>query len=138
MNPALDLVNFLDTRLAGAVTLAKGVNLFTGRMISTDDSPSPAVFALNTGGPPPELLLGGHRTAIYRATVQVMIRGPMADQLAGEELARGVYAWLQQQTIVGYLQVLARDSAPAYLGEDQGPHHLWAINVECQYQASLS
>lgn len=138
-NPALDVVNFLDTKLADTVTLAKGTNLFVGPMRSGDRTPAPAVFALNTGGPGPmPYLSGGLRTALFRPTVQIIVRGPAGDIEAGEKLARGVFQWLHQHVLIGYLSVFARDSAPAYLGDDSDQHGQWAINIDCPYIASLT
>jgi hypothetical protein len=136
-NPALDLVNYLSGKAAGAITLATGSNLFAGQMRSTDTTASPGVWCLNTGGPAPIPYLGGHRSSWFRPTVQLMVRGPMGDQLAGEAIARDVLSWVHQATVAGYAAVFARDSAPAYLGEDQGPHGLWSINVELQYATAL-
>lgn len=137
-NPALDLVNFLDGKGAGAATMTKAGNLFVGQMRSSDTTPNPGLWCLNTGGPPAVPYLGGHRQAYYRPTVQVMVRGPAGDQLAGEALARDAFAWVHLQALDGYVAVFARDSAPVYLGEDQGQHGLWVINVEMQYVAALA
>jgi hypothetical protein len=137
-DPAYDIVQFLDGKTAGTVALAQAVNLFIGQHRSTDRTPSPAVFALNTGGPTPQTYLGGHRTALYRPTVQVMVRGPAGDDATGEALARGVMAWLQQQVTAGYITWSVRESAPAFLGSDTGQHGQWVMNIECLYRASLA
>lgn len=137
LDPAFDVVQFLDTKTAGAVVLAQGSNLFIGEVRSSERASSPAVFALNTGGPAPEPYLGGRRTALFRPTVQLIIRGPADDKQAGEALARGVFAWLHQRVLDPYVSWFARDSAPAYLGTDSGQHGQWSINLECVYRASL-
>lgn len=137
-NPASDLVTFLDGKTAGGVALAKASNLFAGPMRTTDVTPSPAVFLLNTGGPPPAPYLGGNRESYFRATVQVLVRGPAGDIEAGEALARGVYELLHLATVTGYVALFARDSQPAYLGEDADQHGLWSLNVECQYKATAA
>lgn len=137
-NPAADVVAFLDSKTAGGVTLTRGTNLFIGHMRTVERTPSPSVFALNTGGPTPEPYLQGHRTALFRPTVQVMVRGPAGDLEAGEALARDVFAWLHQRIVAGYTSWYARDSAPALVAvEDAAQHPIWAINVECQYRAAL-
>lgn len=135
---AADIAAFLDTKTAGGVVLALATNLFRGRMLSIDTSQAPAVFCLNTGGPPPDQYLGGHRKALYRAMVQVMVRGPAGDDHAGELIAREVLAWLNMQVVSGYVSWNCRDSAPAYLGVDRDQHGQWSINVECLSVAALS
>ena len=137
-NPADDLVSFLDTKTAGGVLLAKGTNLFAGPMRGTDFTPAPAVFLLNTGGPPPSPYLGGQRESYFRATVQVLVRGAPGDQLAGENFARGVFQHLHLGAVSGYVGIFARDSQPAYLGDDEDQHGQWSINVECQYVATAA
>jgi hypothetical protein len=136
-NPALDVVNFLDTKAAGSLTLAKGTNLFVGPERSFPRTAASCVFALNTGGPGPEPYLGGRRTALFRPTVQLLVRAGAGDLEAGEAIARAVFEWLHQYVLIGYTSLYVRDSAPVYLGEfDQ--RHRWAINVECQYRSSLA
>lgn len=136
-NPALDVVNFLNTKAAGALTMAKGTNLFVGPERSFPRTPATCLFALNTGGPGPSPYLGGHRTALYRPTVQLLVRAGAGDLEGGEAIARAVQAWLQQHALTGYITLFVRDSAPVYLGEfDQ--RHRWAINVECLYRVDLA
>ncbi len=135
---AADVAAFLDGKTVGATLLALGTSLFIGQMRSGDRTPAPAVFCLGTGGPGPQPYLGGHRTALYRPTVQVMVKGPTGDDTAGDLLAREVYAWLNMQVVAGYLSWFCRDSAPAFLGSDKDQHGLWSINVECVYRASLA
>lgn len=137
-DPAGDIAAFLGGKSAGATLLVLGTNLFIGEMRSADRTPAPAVFCLGTGGPSPEPYLGGHRTALYRPMVQVLVRGPAGDNHAGELLAREVLAWLNLQVVAGYLSWFARDSAPAYLGADRDQHGQWSMNIECQYRASLA
>lgn len=137
-NPAADVVAFLDAKQAGATTLTRSTNLFIGHMRSFERTTAPAVFALNSGGGSPEPYVQGHRTALFRPTVQVLIRGPAGDLEAGENLARGVYAWLHQRVVTGYTSWYARDSAPALVSvEDSAQHPVWSINLECQYRSRL-
>ena len=136
-NPAADITAFLNGKLAGATTLTSGTNLFTGRMLDDTQSPAAAVFCLNTGGAAPVPYLNGNRTADFSPMVQVLVRGPVGDLAVGEGLARGVFAWLHQATVAGYVQVLARDSAPVLLEVDSAERGVWSINVECEYVASL-
>ena len=87
---------------------------------------------------PPRPYTAGDRSAFYSPSVQVMVRGPTNDIAAGEVLARGVFAWLQQGAVSGYTQVLVRESQPFPLGEDAARHGLWVLNVSLQYGAKLS
>ena len=135
---ANDVAAFLDTKTAGGVTLALATNLFVGPMRAGARTPSPCVFAMNTGGAQPDFYLGGHREGLYRPTVMVQIRGPAADFDTGEKLARGVYEWLQQRVTGGYVSWYARDSAPVLVSvEDSAQHPVWSINLECQYRQQL-
>jgi hypothetical protein len=138
LNPASDLATFLTTKVAGGVTLTLGTNLFSGRMLSQDSTPTRAVFVLNTGGQAPAPYLSGTaRESYYAPSVQVLVRGPVQDFQAGESMARGVFELLHQATIAGYVQVLARDSAPVLLELDSAQRGIWAINLDCEYTASL-
>lgn len=138
-NAALDVANFLDTKACADITLSKGVNLFIGPMRSTELSPAPCVFVLNSGGAAPVPYLAGTREAFYRPTVQVQIRGPIGDFFRGEAIAVAVSRWLAQTTSIdGYVTTYLRDSQPAYLGEDTQQHPQWSSNLELQYVASLS
>jgi hypothetical protein len=134
---AFDVVQFLNGKTAGGMVLTKAVNLFIGQMRAGARTPAPAVFCLGTGGPPSEPYLGGNRSALYRPTVQVMVRGPAGDDATGASIARDVLEWLNQQVVTGYVSWFTRDSAPAFLGTDSDQHGQWAINVECVYRASL-
>lgn len=136
-NPAEDVVNFLDGKVAGATTLTKAINLFVGFMRTQDASPSPAVFCANTGGAAPVPYLGAGRQALLRPTVQVLVRGPAGDFAAGEAIARAVLGYLHQQSVPGYVATYARDSQPAWLGEDADQHGVWSLNLELQYSTAL-
>lgn len=135
---AADVAAFLDTKTAGGVVLALAGNLFIGQMRDGDRTTPPAVFCLGTGGPTPQPYLGGHRTALYRPTVQVMVKGPAGDDTTGKLLALELLALLNLQVVAGYLSWNARESEPAYLGHDRNQHGLWVLNLECMYRASLS
>lgn len=136
-NPAEDVVDYLNAKVAGSITLTKGTNLFIGPMRSQDETPSPSAFALNTGGPSPLPYLGSGRQAYVRPTVQVLVRGPAGDFAAGEAIARAVLEHLHQQTLTGYTACFARDSHPAWLGQDADQHDLWSLNFELQYAITL-
>lgn len=137
LDPAGDLRDFLNGKSAGGTTLTKGTNLYAGRMLSTDTTPGQAVFLLNTGGPAPQPYLSPSRTSYYQAAVQVLVRGPVGGVEAGQLLARGVLELLHQATVAGYVQVLARDSAPQLLEVDSSRRGVWAVNVDAEYVASL-
>lgn len=139
-NPAYDLAAYLQGKAAGAVTLARGANVFIGPMRAEDQTPSPAVFLLNSGGPPSTPYLGGERIAYFRSTVQVLIRGAARQFEASETFARALLGLLHLAPVPlaggpdTYVAVLARDSAPAYLSEDDSRRALWGMNFECQYR----
>lgn len=137
-DPATDLVAALNGQTIEGVALATGTNLWPTHMRNVEITPSPAVFLYNAGGPAPQVLLGGHRQAIYAPSVQVLVRGPAGDDPSGEKLARGVLAFLEQLVPAGYLSVFAQASAPAPLGEDSSQHSVWSFYVEARYMLSLA
>lgn len=137
-NPASDLVDFLHTKVAGSVTFTRGTNLFIGRLRSTDTTPSPALFCLNSGGGASSPLLGGHRTSYKSPLVQLQVRGPAGDDETGEAFARGIAELVDLASVTGYVACFLRDSQPAYLGVDGDDHGLWSLNVELQYLVSLA
>lgn len=137
LNPAADLRAFLSGQTAGATLLTAGANLFSGRLLSDEVLPAQVVCLLNTGGMAPQPYLSPTRQALYVAAVQVLVRGPVGNLDAGETLARGVMSLLAQSTVAGYVQVLARDSAPVLLEVDSARRGIWACNVDATYAASL-
>lgn len=137
LNPAEDIANFLDEKDADGVTLELAENLFIGFMRRADSTPSPSVFVLNTGGPPPVPFLNGNRESAMRCTVQVMVRSEVNDFAAGEAMARSLFNWLHLEDIEGYYACYCRDSQPAFLGEDSDGHYQWSLNFELQYNATI-
>lgn len=137
--PAADVAAFLDGKAAGATTLALASNLFIGKLPAQERVAShPCVAVRDTGGPPPTSYIGGHRTSLYRPTVQVTVRGPGGDDQAGALVAREILAWLHQQVPAGYITWLVREAQPNFLGTDRDQHGLWSFNLECLYRASLA
>jgi hypothetical protein len=132
-DPAADLVTFLTGKTLGGVALVSGTNLFSSGLRPDDQTTSPAVFCLNSGGPEATAYLGGNREAFHRPTVQVMIRGGAAAFAAGETLARGVFDELYLAAPTGYVELVPRDSQPAYLGDDEANRGQWVINLECHW-----
>lgn len=135
---AADVATFLSGQTVGGVALALSTNLYVGQMRALERTPAPAVFVLGTGGASPSHYLGGHRTSLFRPSVQVMVRGPAGSDTTGAAIAAAVYALLHQHVPTGYVSWNARDSAPVYLGPDPRQHGQWVINLECVYRVSLS
>lgn len=137
-NPAADVVAFLNGKAAGAATLTFGTNLFIGKLPSQDKANvHPCIAVRNTGGPPPQPYIGGHRESFLRATVQVMVRGPAGDDQAGELVAREIFAWLHLQVTAGYTSWNAREAQPTFLAVDRDQHGQWSMNFECAYRVAL-
>jgi hypothetical protein len=135
---AYDVAQFLNGKTAGATLLTLGTNLFIGPMRDADRAPAgPAVFVLNTGGASPASMLSGERQALFRPSVQVMVRGAADAFAAGEQLARGLHAWLHLHVLAGYVTWYVVDSQPAFLGHDGDQHPLWSLNLEATYAAAL-
>lgn len=136
-NPASDLATYLAGKTVGGVALVQATNLFVGKMRGNDTTPSPSVWLLNTGGPPPEPYLGGSRQGFYRAQVQILVRGPAGDMQTGEQIARDVFELVAQLQLTGYVSTFAQSAQPIWLLEDNAQHDVWVTNVECQYVAAL-
>lgn len=137
-NPAADLRDYLNGLVAGTTTLTRATNLFAGRQLSDELMPAAVVCLLNTGGMAPAPYMGPERSSYYQAAVQVLVRGPARNLEAGEALARGVLGLLHQATVSGYVQVLARDSAPVLLDVDSAGRGVWACNVDAHFTAALA
>ena len=135
-NPASDVVAFLTGKTLGGVALTSGGNLFIGPM-RTDltVSASPAVFVLNTGGVSPAPYLNGNRESYFEADVLIQVRGAPDEFQAAEALARGIFDELHLASLSGYVQVLAQDGHPPYIGTDESNRHIWSMDFVTEYKA---
>jgi hypothetical protein len=135
---ASDVAAFLDLKPAENITLEMGVNLFVGPMRSTEMTCSPALFVRNTGGAAATPYLHTGRKALFRPTVQLVLRGSPGEIQDAENMGRAIFAWLHQQAIAPYVQWLAVASAFALVTpEDSMQHPVLTLNLECQYVAEL-
>lgn len=136
MDPAGDLVAFLDGKTLAGVELVAGTNLFIGPLLPEEIVASPVVSLLNTGGvAPTPFISGSNREAYYRPSVQVLTRSVVSDFADGESLARAVFAELYLSTVSGYVGIFVRESQPVYLGTDASDRHTWTTNLEARYVA---
>lgn len=94
------------------------------------------VNVLATGGPPPMPLMGAAPNLnIYQARVQVTVRSKVEQFAAGEALARGCRDKLHLVVLAGYIDVLAQESEPNYLGVDDRGTHRWSLNFLVRWEA---
>lgn len=134
-DPGFDIATHLSSdatvTIAGA-DAAIGTNLFPGpKRAAGGKIPEAAIFCLETGGFPPEDFFGGSTSPSRPSTVQVYIRGPQgADAYqSARATARAVWASLHKATISGYVSVRCMQAEPVYLGQDDGEHHVFTVNV---------
>lgn len=143
--PAHDLATLLAGTLSlpspatGTVVLtyAAAGNLLTGPVRAADHLvDNLAVFVLGTGGGAPEPYLGdGPNENLWRARVQVTVRGALDAFEQGEGLARACLAELHLAEPSGYVSVRAQESVPNYLGQDERGCHLWTVNFVALWKA---
>lgn len=130
--PPVDLANHLA---AAGIGLIPGSNLFVSPVLPASEGVAQdAVFILGYGGPPPaRVLQGGPRQEIRRARVQVRVRS--ASIPAGLERCRAIYNAVESAAPPGYMDVVALQSEPMYLEQDDNGAHHWVLNFELTYQA---
>ena len=129
LNPAVSLANIINA--AGAATL--GVNLFVGLVRPVSDTvPAEAVFVNATDGLPANRFFCTTDSEVRHPTVQIRIRSP--NYLAGYELAKEVYDLCQSSQPTDVLDVVARQSEPIYLEQDENANHQWSLNFDLMYQ----
>lgn len=105
--------------------------------------PNEIINVLQTGGPPPMPLMGEAPNAnIYQARVQVTVRSKVESYAAGVALARGIRDKLHLGTVgtpgtglQHYIDVLAQESEPNYLGVDDRGLHRWTLNFLMRWRA---
>jgi len=128
MNPALDVANYLENQGIGTV----GTNVFVGAIKPVSQFvPVNSIFVLSTGGYPPQRVFQT-TTELRRPSVQVRIRWNGYE--AGLAKAEAVYNALESASIPGYLDVVADQSSPIFLGFDENNNYEWSLNftLTCQ------
>lgn len=128
LNPAIGLADLID----GAGVASLGGNLFVGLVRPVSDViPAEAVFVMGTDGLPADRFFAQADEVRY-PTVQIRIRSP--DYESGYKLARDVYNVCQSSLPVGFKDVVARQSEPIYLAQDENKNHGWSLNFDLFYQ----
>lgn len=130
-NPGKDLADYLDTK---STSLTLGTNLFYGpqRAVSTG-IPVEATFVIGTPGRPPSRVLGSTGEIRYGGA-QVTTR---SDSFAsGLSLAQTIHNILQASTVTNYEDVRAKQSEPAFGGQDQQLRYLWFDNYELMWNST--
>lgn len=133
-DPDLDVVSRLVTTLGG-VAFTADTNLFRGPVRAPSQYiPHRAIFALATGGRPPQSFLDNSGTDYNFSTVQVRIRSNEHAFIEGQTIAKAVRDRLHKASMVGYIEVRVREAEPIPLGFDEEGHHEWAVNVEMEHR----
>ena len=126
--PATDVA----TELAGAgIGLTLGTNLFMGQIRNVSASvPKNAVFVKGLPGGLPQRTMG-ESDEIRSPLVSVNVRWTTFD--GGDTKIRQVQEALQAATISGYIDVVAQQSEPLVLGQDNEGLHLFMMIFSLKY-----
>ena len=97
--------------------------------------PNAAVFVNLYGGAYPVTLLGVSQD-IRAFDVQVLVRGNVDNVDTTRALAWSIWTELQRKLApsTGYIDILCKQSAPIYLGQDDTEHVRFSINTSLRFQ----
>lgn len=148
LSPAHDVATFLAGTLthpnppggSTVLTYAAGGNLTIGPLPQVDATVGNThVAVLTTGGPPPRPLMGpAANDNIFVARVQVNVRGPMDNFDVGEGLARACLKKMHLAALSGYLDCLAQETEPNYVGRDERGPHRWTFNLAVRWKGTTA
>jgi len=126
--PATDVA----THLAGmGISLTLGTNLFTGGIRDVRTGiPKNAVFVKGLPGGLPQRTMG-EENEIRSPLVSVNVRWTTFD--GGDTKMREIQEVLQAATISGYIDVMAQQSEPLVLGQDNEGLHLSMMIFSLKY-----
>ncbi len=129
-NPGVDIATYLDTN---STALTLGTNLFVGpvRPYSTG-MPVKAVFVLANGGREADRTLGSTTTIEVRHPA-IQIRTRSTSFASGESLAQTIHSTLQSAQPSSYMDVYSRQSAPAFIEQDERGHYHFSDNFVATY-----
>lgn len=120
-NPVADLVDFLDAD--SSIGLTKGTDLFQGTMRGvSDDVPRNAVFVYSEGGVDPQRFMT--QVTEIRYTL-IAVRTRWSKFAGGNAKAQAIQNALQGASISGYMDIVASESLPTSLGQDESGNHLF-------------
>lgn len=123
-----------DHLVTEGVVTAKGTDVFDSPPLPPDDTvPEKVIFCFETGGQAPIPYLGGANPSgsdHNRRLVQIRTRSPKHDYADGVTLARAARDAVHRAVLTGFFGVLARESAPTYLGMNDQDQHEWSNNIE--------
>lgn len=126
--PANDVAT--DLAMAG-ISLTLGTNIFTGPLREVSDSiPKNAVFVKGLPGGLPERTMG-QINELRSPLVSVQTRWTTFN--GGDTKVRAIQEALHAVAINGYLDVVAQQSEPFYLGQDNEGLHLWSMIYSLKY-----
>jgi len=128
MDPAMDVANYLENQGIGTVS----TDIFIGHIRPASQYvPVNSIFVQNTGGYPPQRFLQTV-TELRRPSVQVLVRWSSYE--AGQAKAEAIYDALESASISGYLDIVADQSAPIFLGLDENNNYGWSLNFTLTFQ----
>jgi hypothetical protein len=124
-----DVVSFLSTNVAG---ISKGTNLFQGPPRGPNNRfPKLSVFVQSLPGEEPVRTM--QEVSEHRfANVSIIVRWKQF--AAGDTLTRLIQDTLQAASISGYLDVVALQSEPSFIGEDAENNFIWSMGYQLIYE----
>lgn len=124
-----DLVNFLSTNVVG---ITSGTNLFQGPPRGPNNRfPGRSVFVTGLGGAEAARVMQEVSETRF-AVLNVLTR--WRGFAAGNTLTRLIQDTLQAADISGYLDVVALQSEPTFIGEDAENNFLWSMGYQLVYE----
>jgi len=135
-DPQVDVAAYIVTlglTYAGA-SLALATNVFRGEVQAVGNgTPSAAVFVQALQGDPPQAFLGAGTTE-WAAEVEITVRSAPGEREAARAFARGLLARLHCAAISGYTRVVAEDTEPEWVEQDEGGCHEYQFSLTLEWE----
>ncbi len=136
--PEVVVATVLDSVATLIYAPATGMNLFSGpEQPPGDVVPHAAVFCIPyNDGTAPMPYFAGQDQDLRWLSVQVLVRGDVDAYDAANTLAYACWQALTRKKTpaTGYLDILNKQGAPMFLGNDDTDHPRFSFNVQLRYE----
>ncbi|MDD5229914.1 MAG: minor capsid protein [Candidatus Marinimicrobia bacterium] len=138
-----DICQYLDDQ--GIVTYNQPLNsnMFIGlpRPVKTDSNgnyliPIKSAWIIIQVGPEPQRVFG-HDYRVHQIAFQVLIRGEPNKSLNTRDFAEDIWNALEGAQPTGYFHILAQQSGPIPIGNDDNDNPMYSLNFIAEYQEDL-